>query len=88
VQRVAREYMLPIFKRLGEVLRQGVEAGEFRPLDPVHFVPSMVALVVFYFSSAPVMKSLLKFDPLSPERIAERRAFVLDFVSAALFVKR
>ena len=26
-----------------------------------------------------------KVDPLSPERIAQRRAFVLDFVSAALF---
>jgi hypothetical protein len=28
---------------------------------------------------------LLKVDPLSPQRIRERRAFVLDFVSAALF---
>jgi len=30
---------------------------------------------------------LTKVDPLSPERIRERRAFVLDFISAALFVK-
>jgi hypothetical protein len=27
----------------------------------------------------------LKVDPLSEERIRERRAFVLDFISAALF---
>ena len=31
------------------------------------------------------MKTLLKVDPLSEERIRERRAFVLDFISAALF---
>jgi hypothetical protein len=27
----------------------------------------------------------VRFNPLAPERIAERRAAVLDFVSAALF---
>jgi hypothetical protein len=45
----------------------------------------MVALVVFYFISAPVMKTVAGFDPLSRARIAERRAAVLDFISAALF---
>jgi hypothetical protein len=45
----------------------------------------MVALVVFYFITAPVMKNVMGFDPLSPERIAERRAAVLDLISASLF---
>jgi hypothetical protein len=45
----------------------------------------MVAMIVFYFSSAPVMQRIVGFNPLSPERIAERRAAVLDFISAALF---
>jgi len=27
----------------------------------------------------------MKVDPLSPERVAERRAFVIDFISTALF---
>jgi hypothetical protein len=45
----------------------------------------MVALVIFYFASAPVMKAVSGVDPLSSERLAERRAAVLDFVSAALF---
>jgi TetR/AcrR family transcriptional regulator len=85
LQRVAKQYFLPLFVRLGEVIRAGIAAGEFRAVDPVHFVPSMVALVVFYFTSAPVMKTVTGFDPLSPEHVAERRAAVLDFVSAALF---
>src|SRR5581483_122073 len=68
-----------------EMMRAGIAAGDFRPVNPLQFIPSMVALVVFYFVSAPIMKAAAGFDPLSPERLAERRAAVLDFVSAALF---
>jgi TetR/AcrR family transcriptional regulator len=85
MQRVAKEYFAPIFGRLAEVLREGIAAGEFRAVNPMDFLPSMVGVVVFYFTSAPLMKSLMKVDPLSAERIRERRAFVLDFISAALF---
>ena len=45
------------------------------------FLPSVAAMIVFYFGAAPVMKTLMKVDPLSAERIQERRAFVLDFIS-------
>jgi TetR/AcrR family transcriptional regulator len=85
---IAREYFRPIYQRLVEVLQAGTEAGEFRPVSPMDFVPSMVAVIVFYFSAAPAMKAFMKVDPLSAERIAERRAFVMDFLSAALFVKK
>jgi hypothetical protein len=71
--------------RVSEVLREGIAAGEFRAVNPAHFVPSMVAMIVFYFSSAPMMQKIIGFNPLTPERIAERRAAVLDFISAALF---
>jgi TetR/AcrR family transcriptional regulator len=85
MKRIARSYFQPIYQRLGEVLREGIAGGEFRPVDPAQFIPSMVAIIVFYFSAAPIIKTLMKVDPLSPERIAERRAFVLDFISTALF---
>jgi len=85
MQRVAREYFRPIFKKVSEILRDGIATGEFRPVNPMDFLPSVVAVIVFYFGAAPLMKTLLKVDPLSPQRIRERRAFVLDFISAALF---
>ncbi|MFY9561727.1 MAG: TetR/AcrR family transcriptional regulator [Terriglobales bacterium] len=87
MQHVAKKYFRPIYQRLGDVLREGIAAGEFRAIDPRQFVPSMVAIIVFYFSAAPVIKTLMQVDPLAPERIAERRAFVLDFISAALFTR-
>ena len=86
MQRVAKEYFRPIFEKLVGVLREGMRAGEFRPVNPMDFLPSVAAVIVFYFTAAPLMKTLMKVDPLSAKRIRARRAFVLDFISAALFV--
>src|SRR5271166_1438239 len=88
IDRLVKTYFQPIYRRVGELLQKGIAEGEFRKVDPVHFVPSMVAMIVFYFSSAPVMRRIVHFNPLAPERIAERRAAVLDFISAALFRSR
>src|SRR5271169_1405601 len=88
IDRLVKTYFQPIYKRLRELLHQGIADGEFRPVDPVHFIPSMLAMIVFYFSSAPVMRRIVHFNPLTPQRIAERRAAVLDFISAALFQPR
>ncbi len=85
MRRIAKRYFRPIFGKLAGVLQAGVVAGEFRDVNPMDFVPSIAAIVVFYFGAAPVMKALMKVDPLSPDRIRERRAFVLDFISSALF---
>ncbi|MGA8151567.1 MAG: TetR/AcrR family transcriptional regulator [Terriglobales bacterium] len=86
LKRIAKRYFKPLFMRITEIIRQGIAAGDFRPVNPLQFMPSMVALVVFYFISAPVMKNISGFDPLSPAKLAERRAAVLDFISAALFL--
>src|ERR1700691_5428838 len=85
IDKVVKTYIQPIFLRVGELMRQGIADGEFRPVNPAHFVPSMVAMIVFYFSSADMMQRIVGYNPLTPERIAERRAAVLDFISAALF---
>jgi len=85
LERIIKNYFRPIFVRVAELLQKGIAEGEFRPVNPVHFMPSMVAMIVFYFSGAPVMQRIVGFNPLTAERIAERRAAVLDFISAALF---
>jgi len=88
IDKVIKTYIQPIFARVSEVMKEGIARGEFRDVNPIHFVPSMVAMIVFYFSSAPMMQKIVGFNPLTPERIAERRAAVLDFISAALFRTR
>jgi TetR/AcrR family transcriptional regulator len=83
--RIAREYFAPIYRRVAEMLREGMAKRQFRAVNPMDFMPSLVGVIIFYFSTAPAMKALLKVDPLSKKRIAERREFVLEFISAALF---
>lgn len=85
IDKIIKQYIQPIFARVSKLMEQGIAQGEFRRVNPVHFVPSVVAMIVFYFSSAPMMQKIVGFNPLAPERIAERRAAVLDFISAALF---
>ena len=85
IRRIVERYLRPILGRLAELLRVGMESGEFRRVDPMHFVFSIVAMNVFYFSSAPVLALIGHGDPLAPEAVAARKAAVLDIVAAALF---
>lgn len=85
MQRVVKTYMKPMYEELLKVFRDGIAAGVFRPVDPMQFIPSIAAVVVHYFGSAPFLRLMTREDPLSPSRLAARRAAVLDFISAALF---
>ncbi len=86
LQRIAKEYFRPVFLEISKLLEAGAKSGDFRPVDPLHFIPSMISVIVFYFNTAPIMKLMTGSDPMSPARLAERRAAVLDFISAALLV--
>lgn len=88
VTRIAERYIRPIAFRLSELLQQGTASGEFRQIDPFQFAPSIAAINVHYFVIAPVARVLFDRDPYAPAAIRQRRAAVLDFVAAALFVDR
>ena len=87
LERIAKHYFRPVFLELSRLLEAGAQSGDFRQVDPIHFIPSMISVIVFYFNTAPIMKLMTGADPMSPERLAERRAAVVDFISAALFVR-
>jgi TetR/AcrR family transcriptional regulator len=88
IDKLIKSYIQPIFVRVNQVLQEGIALGEFRAVKTEHFVPSIVAIIVFYFSSAPMIQKIVGFNPLSPQRVADRRAAVLDFISAALFAPK
>lgn len=87
LERIVRQYFRPLFDKLAGLLKQGLDTGEFRAVDPLHFIPSVISIIIFYFNSAPVMRAMRGGDPFSPERLQERRAAILDFISAALFLQ-
>ena len=85
IRHLVTTYFQPVFRRVTALIEEGVESGDFRPVNPLHFVLTIVASIVFYFTATPVLQAVTGVDPLTPERMAERRAAVLDFISAALF---
>jgi TetR/AcrR family transcriptional regulator len=88
LSQIVERYTRPLSQRLQATLKEGVERGQFRRVDIVQFIPSMVAAIVFYFVTAPVQRQLRDIDPFSAAAIRNRRAAVLDFVAGALFADR
>jgi len=85
---IVDRYARPLLGRLQATLQQGVEGGQFRQIDIMQFIPSMIATIVFYFIAAPMLRRLRDFEPFSPEAIHSRRAAVLNFIAAGLFADR
>jgi TetR/AcrR family transcriptional regulator len=83
--RLAREYILPRSKALVKVIERGIRTGEFRRMDSIHAAISLVSLIVFYFSSASVLRAVGGIDPYAKANVERRREEVLNFVRQALF---
>jgi TetR/AcrR family transcriptional regulator len=86
-ERIVKQYFRPLFLHLHGTIMEGISREDFRRVDPMQFVPSMIAVITFYFTAAPVMQNMTGTNPMSRNALAVRRAAVLDFISAALFVK-
>jgi TetR/AcrR family transcriptional regulator len=77
-----------LFERLGRTIAEGVKKREFRRVDPNHAAFSIVAITVFYFAAAPVLRVVLGRNPLRPQAVAARKRAVLDFLRSGLFRDR
>lgn len=78
-------YLLPKHRELVRAIENGIANGEFRPVDAPNMVATLIAMTVFYFAAAPVLKIVWGRDPLTPRAIAARRRAVLDFLEHGLF---
>ena len=85
IRRLVENFMKPMQRRWMALLEAGMRSGEFRQVDAPNFILSMVAMNVFYFSSAPVVAEISGMDPLAPLMVAQRRRAVLDLLAAGLF---
>ncbi|MGH9376007.1 MAG: hypothetical protein ACRD1J_07540, partial [Terriglobia bacterium] len=70
------------------LIRRGVREGSFRPVNSTHAAISLIALVVFYFSAAPMVKNIAHISPFSKVSLEKRKREVLEFVRFGLFRER
>jgi TetR/AcrR family transcriptional regulator len=85
-ERLIRKYFKPRSDAVGKLLERGVRAGEFRRTDLFHTAVSIISLIVFYFSAAPVLQLLGHSDAHSAENLKLRKREVLNFIRHALFI--
>jgi TetR/AcrR family transcriptional regulator len=85
-ERLLCKYIAPRAEAVQQLLVRGMQAGELRPADPFHTAISLAALVVSYFSMAPMMQRLGYPDPFALKNLKRRKQEVLDFVRHGLFV--
>ena len=82
---IVSEYYKPLHVQLVGLIEEGISAGEFRRVDACNTALSVVSIMVFYFSAAPVLSRILGHDPLKPREVAQRRKAVHDFLEHGLF---
>jgi TetR/AcrR family transcriptional regulator len=85
-ERLFRKYILPRSEKLRQLLERGIRARELRKVDPLHTTISLAALIVFYFSAAPMLQLVSDLDPYAPANLKRRKQQVLDFIRHGLFV--
>jgi TetR/AcrR family transcriptional regulator len=85
--RLIKQYFRPTFSRVTALVQEGMAKGEFRRVDPPHFVPLMISSIAVHLKNALLMKAITGIDMTTPEFLSGRRAAMLDFISAALFTK-
>ena len=83
---LVRKHFVPRLQALARLLERGMREGEFRPADIRHTAVSLTALIVFYFSVAPMVKLLGPTDAYSETDLKRRKQQVLDFIRYGLFV--
>lgn len=84
---IARKLFGQGYKQLAHVVKLGISRGEFHSVNPDHAVINIIAMIVFYFSGAPVHSVLLRRDALQPAAIAEHKRAVIDLLERGLFRK-
>jgi TetR/AcrR family transcriptional regulator len=86
LERLVHENFAPRAAAFGRLLERGMRDGEFRRVDGFNAAISIVSLIVFYFSAAPVLRCLGQPDAYSPASLKRRKREVLDFLRHGLFV--
>lgn len=84
-RRIAKEYFRQGYEELVRAIRQGMARKHFHRVNPDHMVINILAMIVFYFSGAPVHSVLLGRDALKPDAVAEHKRAVVDLLEHGLF---
>jgi len=67
-----------VLSALSSAIEQGQREGVFNPIDPIHFIFTIVGATVFFVAAIPRIVQNLSFDPLSPEQLEAHHNELLE----------
>jgi AcrR family transcriptional regulator len=77
-----------LLNRVTSILKRGEEQGKIRPgIDPLQLNHSIAALGFYYLNNRFTNTQIYNYDHMTPEALATRRAFIVDFVMRAIMSK-
>ena len=66
-----------VISALTNAIQEGQRQGLFHPIDPIHFIFTIVGATVFFVAATPRMVPEWPFNPLSPQQLAAHRTQLL-----------
>lgn len=78
----------PLFQAATGFLRKGIEEGVLKPIDPMQYLISSLAMITFYFIVGPLVESHWGRELLSSQALAERRQSLIDYTLNAILAGR
>jgi TetR/AcrR family transcriptional regulator len=85
--RIAETYLGPIHRAYERLIREGVEAGELRPVDPQMLYFSATGAVDRFFSARLVLHHCFGQDALTEELRERYKAHVLDLMMTGVLAE-
>jgi TetR/AcrR family transcriptional regulator len=82
---LVRKFAVPRSRAFHRLIERGVQGREFRAVDVRNAAISVVAVIVFYFAAAPLLKLVSPVDPYGKAELRRRKRAVFDFIRHSLF---
>ena len=83
-RRIAETYLTPLHKAYDRLIRDGVKAGVFRPVDPQLFYFSATGAADRFFSARLVLRHCFDQDTLTDELRDRYKAHIIDLIMAGI----
>ena len=83
-KRIAETYLTPLHKAYERLIRDGVKAGVFRPVDPQLFYFSATGAADRFFSARLVLRHCFDQDTLTDELRDRYKAHIIDLIMAGI----
>lgn len=83
-----RRFVEPIYVPALKSLRQSIESGFIRPIDPALFIHDLHVQLIGYFCHRPLLEHLKPGDPFSIDALIARRNHLVDQIFRQLLPDR